>query len=311
MQVSPNIRKKMAFLVGDLICRCIHDARMIPYILHQEEVINILIDDPPLFEKLVQNEQAFQMEYSKKSLTANFDAISELKKAETLDTFNKLLGIESPGNLSPNLDLINQLTRTFAVYISNAHALFDKSFEEFMDKFRQWLQGAGMTLRKIEFTLEDVEVLKKNAESFLSAREFLQAFAYDRLLNSQATIREIIDFPAHRFSLSEDLIRCALKDSVLATALVKFVIRVSYLSQGTWSDLFSTLVKLVHQDIGLCSRKQLVELIEHDVIFSCNLLCMSIAELKNLPSSGRRSAIEQSLEKIKGEAGFMLVSRDP
>jgi len=62
MQTSAEIRKKLATLIGNLICRCISDARMIPYILNREEVITMLMDDPARFEKLVQDEHTDQSE---------------------------------------------------------------------------------------------------------------------------------------------------------------------------------------------------------------------------------------------------------
>jgi hypothetical protein len=80
---------------------------------------------------------------------------------------------------------------------------------------------------------------------------------------------------------------------------VKFVLRASYLSQGAWGDLFPILARLVHQNNGLFTPLQLIDLIERDVFFSCNLLCMSFAELKELPPAERRSGIGRRLEKFK------------
>ena len=76
---------------------------------------------------------------------------------------------------------MNQLTRTFAVYAGNAATLFDKAFEDFMDKFRQSLQKAGMTIRTIDFTADDSALLENRAMSYISQGEFLQAFTYERL----------------------------------------------------------------------------------------------------------------------------------
>jgi hypothetical protein len=89
MRTSPEIRKKLAQLIGNLIRRCIHEARMIPYILSQEEVIKMLVDDPALFERLVREEQTDQTAYSKKDLTAKIDAVSELAKLDSLETFEE------------------------------------------------------------------------------------------------------------------------------------------------------------------------------------------------------------------------------
>ena len=89
MQTSAEIRKKLATLIGNLICRCISDARMIPYILNREEVITMLMDDPARFEKLVQDEHADKSEYSKSDLTVKLDAAAELGKLDAVEAFER------------------------------------------------------------------------------------------------------------------------------------------------------------------------------------------------------------------------------
>ena len=103
------------------------------------------MDDPARFEKLVQAEQADKSEYSKSDLTVKLDAAAELGKLDAVEAFERSFWNGPEIDLEPILDLVNQLTRTFAVYAGNAATLFDKAFEDFMDKFRQSLQKAGMT----------------------------------------------------------------------------------------------------------------------------------------------------------------------
>ena len=91
MQTSAEIRKKLATLIGNLICRCISDARMIPYILNREEVITMLMDDPARFEKLVQDEHTDQSEYSKSDLTVKLDAAAELGNLDAVEAFERLV----------------------------------------------------------------------------------------------------------------------------------------------------------------------------------------------------------------------------
>ncbi len=297
MQASSEIRKKLAFLIGNLIRRCIHDARMIPYILSRDEVIKMLVDDPASFEKLVREEHADQTAYSKEDLTVKLDAASELGKLDSLEAFEKDFWGGPEVDLAPILDLTNQLTRTFAVYLGNASTLFDKSFEEFMRKFRQSLFRAGMTLRRVDFTLQDVAALEENAREYLSAGEFLQAFTFDRLLSSQIMIEEVVNLPKEGFSLRESLMRQALNTPGLCRALPKFVIRISYISQGVWEDLFPVLVRLVRSEPGLCTASHLIDLIEQDIVFACNLLCTSYADLRQWKSARRKEAIENSIGK--------------
>jgi len=282
MQGSAEIRKKLATLIGHLISRCIQDARMIPAVLHRDEVINILVDDPALFQKLVQEEQADKRELSKQDLTIKLDAVKELGNLDKIEALEQPFWDAPEVNLTPIMDAANQLTRTFSVYLGNASTLFDRSFEEFMDKFRRSLNQAGLTLKRFDFTADDVKVLEAHAMSYISAGEFLQAFIFDRLLSSQVMIKQLVYLPAEGFSLREDLIRRALQDPNVYPELTKFIIRISYISQGSWDDLFPVLARIVLQGPALCSLKDLVGFIERDVFFSCNLLCKSYEEIRLL-----------------------------
>jgi hypothetical protein len=304
MQASVEIRKKLAMLIGHLICRCIYEARMIPTVLQREDVINILVDDPALFIKLVRDEDADKSEYSKEALTVKLDAVAELGKLDSLEAFRKPFWDGPEIDLSQLLALTNQLTRTFVVYMGNASTLFDRAFEEFMSKFRRSLERAGMTLRKVDFTLDDVATFENNTMSYLSTGEFLQAFTFDRLLTSQTMIKQVVNLPAAGFSLRENTVRHALKDPRLFSAMVKFVLRISYVSQGAWEDLFPILARLVHQESGPCGPAQLIDHIEQDVVFSCNLLRRSYAEIRQWTPVERRLVIERNLESYRGKEGI-------
>jgi hypothetical protein len=171
-----------------------------------------------------------------------------------------------------------------------------------MNKFRQTLQRAGLTLRTVDLSLDDVAILRESAVAYLSTGEFLQAFTFDRLLSSQVMIEQVVNLPARGFALREDLIRRALSEADRASALVKFVLRISYVSQGAWEDLFPLLVRMVHQEPGLYAPRRLVDLIEEDVVFLCNLLCSSYPELRQQAPVERRGAIESSLERYRTKA---------
>jgi hypothetical protein len=300
MPALDEIRKKLATLIGSTISRCISEARLIPYVLTQEEAVNILVDDPSKFEKLLREE--LEADVADGDLTLKLDALVDLRKIDSLDQFENSSWVKSDAEIAPILDLTNQLSRTFAVYLGNASTLFDKSFEDFMDRFRDSMQRAGMIIRTVDFTLDDVSVLEKNAESYLRAGEFLQAFTFDRLLSSQILIKQVVNLPAHGFVLRENLIKIGLNDPDLCMKLARFVLRISYVSQGAWEDLFPMLVKMAREKQGLCSFLRLVDLIEKDVVFSCNLLCKPYSELRRWSPFQRRSAIESGLEKIGNKA---------
>lgn len=302
MQAADEIRKKLATLIGQIISRCISDARMIPTVLKRDEVIDILMDDPALFQKLVQDEHASESALSKEDLTIRLDAVAELGKLDKLEAFEKSFWEGPEVDLTGIMELTNQLTRTFAVFVGNAATLFDKSFEEFMDKFRQSLQSAGMSLKTFDFTLDDVAILQEVAESNLSAGDFLQAFTFERLLRSQIMMRQLVNLPAGGFSLRDNLIRSALDDPRLFAEVTRFVIRVSYISQGSWDDLFASLAGLVSQKSDESGQEELIHLIEQDVFFSCNLLCSSYVEIRQLTAAQRRLAIERGLQKYKDQS---------
>jgi hypothetical protein len=88
------------------------------------------------------------------------------------------------------------------------------------------------------------------------------------------------------------------------SALIKFVLRVSYISHGAWEDLFTNLVQQVYREPALYSPAKLVDMIEQDVVFSCNLLCGSYAEIRQWPSTQRRQAIEESLKRSREKEGL-------
>jgi hypothetical protein len=303
MQTSAEIKRKLAALLGNLISRCICEARMIPHVLSQEEVINLLVTNPSLYEKLVQDEHTGKTELSKTDLTIKMDVAKELENLGGLEAFDKPFWDGPEVDLSPILDMTNQLTRTFAVYLGNAATLFDREFEEFMNKFRQSMQRAGMILKTVDFTLEDAAILESSAQSFLVAGEFLKAFTFDRLLGSQIMMKQVVNLPSAGFSLRENLIRYALKDPNLTSSLIKFVLRISYVSQGVWEDLFATVMRLVRKEPGLCNSARVMELVEQDVFFSCNLLRRSYAEIREWPAAKRKSAIESALQKYEEPAG--------
>jgi hypothetical protein len=305
MQSSPEIRNKLVLVIGDLICRCIEEARKVPFILEQDQVVDILVANPDYFAKLVGEEQRDRTEYARDRLTAKLDAVIELGQFDVLDAFDVSLA-GNPGarvDLEEVLKQVNQLTRTFAVYFGNIVTIFEKEFQLFAERFRQHLQQSGMALRPTEFTLRDMTALSERAESYLIAGHFLQAFSFDRVLSSQVISREVAILPSPDYSLSRNLIRNALQDANLCASFVKFLLRTCYISQGSWQDLFGTLVDLVHEEPALLSKSSLIDRIEQDGIFCCNLLCDSFVSVRALPADERRDAIDKRLNRWRSTLG--------
>jgi hypothetical protein len=298
MTTSIEIRQKLATLIGHLVSRCIREARMIPTVLHREEMINLLMDDPDMFAKLVREEHADNAALSKDDLTVKMDAVAELAKLDSLEVFEQSYWEESEVDLAPVLDLTNQLTRTFAVYLGNSSTLFDREFEEFMIKFRSSLQKAGMTIKAVDFTVDDCSAFVETAISYLEAGDLLQAFTFDKLLSSQIMMKQVVNLPAAGFSLRETLIKHALEDQRFASALIKFALRISYISHGAWEDLVPMLTKIIYQEPGLITPEQLIDYVEQDIVFSCNLLCRSYTEIRHWIPVQRRQEIELRLKEL-------------
>lgn len=305
MQTSPEIRNKLVLVIGDLICRCIEEARKVPFILDQEQVVDILVASPDYFAKLVGEEQRDRTEYARDRLTAKLDAVIELGQFEALDAFDVSLASHTGAevDLEQVLRQVNQLTRTFAVYFGNIVTIFEKEFQLFAGRFRQHLQQSGMALRATELTSRDMAALAERAEAYLIGGHFLQAFSFDRVLSSQVITKEVAVLPSPEYSLSRNLIRNALQDANLCTAFVKFLLRTCYISQGSWQDLFVILVDLVHEEPALFSKPALIDRIEQDGVFCCNLLCDSFANLRAFPSGERRDAIDKRLNRWRSKAG--------
>jgi hypothetical protein len=297
MEASEEIKSKLVLVLGRLITRCIEEARNVPYILDQEEVVDILVRNPALFERLVRDEQAQCTEYSKEKLTATLDAVNELGHFEGLDSFDMTFSspCESEAELKPILDQINQLTRTFMVYIGNAATIFEKECARFYEKFQQSVQDTGAGFKPVQLTTADMPSLEHIAVSYAASGQYLQAVLFGRLLNLEIVSGRLVQLP-ERYSFDESIILQIAREESRTSSLVRFVLRACYISQGGWEDLFSVLVRTARRTPEVLNRALLIEAIGQDAIFACNFLCASFADLKSQPAEIRAAAIETRLD---------------
>jgi hypothetical protein len=299
MQASGEIKSKLALVIGQLISRCIEEARKVPYILDQQEAVDILVGNPALFAKLVCDEEADRIEFSREKLTASLDAVKELGQFEALDGMDMSFScpMESTADLAPIVETINQLTRTFIVYVGNTVTIVEKERELFAEKLRQWLQKSGLSLRTVQLYASDMGELEQSANAYLLSGQFLQAFLFGHLLSSSVIAGDVVRLPSSSsYSLNENLIRTGLLEAGLFPNVVRFILRACYISQGQWEDLFEVLVRFSEEEAQVCTRSQLVDMIEQDAIFCCNLLGRSFPDLRRLQQAERRSAIERTLQ---------------
>jgi hypothetical protein len=301
MQPSREISGKLVLVIRNLICRCVEEARSVPYILRREEAVDLLLRNPDRFQKLVEQERLDRAEYSMDTLTAKLDALEELGQFEALGACDTSLygRSESDSDLSPAIEQINQLTRTFSVYISNTVTLFEKEFELFTQKLHDLLGRSGMALQVVEFTEEDLAELEKGAETYLASGRLLEAFVFERLISCHVITKQVVGLPSG-YSLGEKLIRSATRDAGLSSKMIRFILRASYISQGGWNDLFAMLVRIVDGEPQ--PRTVLTDFIEQDAIFACNLLCGTFSDLKHQNPDDRRAAIEKALEGWSGKS---------
>lgn len=305
MQASQMVRQKLALVIGNLMRRCIEEARQIPYVLDQDQIVGLLVDDPAFFAKLVQEEHHDRTEFSSERLTAKLDALTELGQFEAIDRFDISFSrpVASDADLEPVLDLVNRLTRTFVVYIGNMVTIFEKEFQLLMERFRQSLQQGEIHPDAVELTPSDMAELEKEAAVYLDAGQFLQALSFDRLLRSEVITKELVILPSADYSFNKNLLKHGQKDADRFASLVKFILRACYISQGAWQDNFVTLVDLLYADEDVGRRSQLIDTIEQDGVFCCNLLRESFANLKKWSPDQRRAAIEKKLETCRAGPG--------
>ncbi len=305
MDASQEVREKLVLVLGNLLCRCIEEARKVPYILDPDDAVQILIENPQHFERLVLDEQLDRTEFSSENLTARLDTFEELEQFKSLDAWDMSFSgrLEAAADLSPIVDRVNQLSRTFSVYVSNMITIFEREFALFVEKFRRSLRLTGMPIRAIELTSDDMAGLATRAKSYLFAGQFVQAFSFDRLLNCHVIDKDALIVPYPGYSVSQELMRSTLKVAGLFRPLVKFILRLTYISQNTWHELFEMLLRLVDAQCDLQTRNALVELIQEDIIFACNLLHEPFADVQHWTPDQRRAAIEAKLAAVTLDEG--------
>ena len=297
MQVNLEIREKLVLVIGRLMSRCIAEASKVPYVIPKDQVVSMLIEEPELFERLVLEEQQAKTEYSREELTTRVDALTEIGQLKALDRFDMSFARSSDSDTGsePIIEQINLLTRSFIVYTNNTITVFEKEFEMLIERFRQSLRERNLSTRAMDLDEDDLTGLVRTAEIHLAAGEYIQAFSFDRLLISQVITKDIVQLPPSGYSLSRSLIRSAPKDTARFSELIKFILRVSYISQGGWQDLFVNLLKLANSQPEIYKRSLLIKLIEEDAFFTCNLLRHSFSNLKMWSGAQRKAAIEECL----------------
>jgi hypothetical protein len=292
--LSQTARRKLALVIGQIIGRSIEEARNIPFVLENDEVIDILVRDPDRFNSLINQEQVGKAQFSTGTLTDQLDAVAELGQLEVLDGYDMSFGEtnSSEEDLKPAVNLIHHLTRLFAVYLGNTVTLFEKEFDTFVSKLNSSIQSGDRSLEQVRLDPDDMLEIEHIADKYLDFGKYMQAFLVDRLLSMHVVSKKLISLP-QGYSLATKLVERLCHREEAAHPFLTFVLRASYVSQGGWEDYLVAAVRYSIQHPSW--RSVLIGAIERDAIFCCNFLRDSFGNLKHLSSAELHQRIEAEL----------------
>ncbi len=295
---SRSVTNKLVQVVLNLARRSIDEARKVPYVVEQDNVVDILLNHPDLYQQLVSDGQLEGEGLPQGRVLVKVDILAEIEEFTPLDRL--LLDNWS----SDNVDLesvtaqVNSMTKLFLAYHSNMVATFEREYDQFLERYWKTLEGAEERFSPLPLYPSDLEEVRRTAEGFLAEKRYIEAFSLGKLFHPEIVRDFLFQFPGPDYSLTQELIQSSPKNGPAYSNLVRFILRACYLSHNLWSDLFSTLLKLADSEPGLYHRPHVVELIEQDLVFCCNLLHTTYDQLHALPADERRAAIETSLRAV-------------
>lgn len=291
------IKEKLILVIINLVVRSIEEAKRVPYLVEQENLVDILINHPDIYQQMVLEGQLDGNGVPKGKTIIKLDILSELNEFEGLDRFDMSLEGMMPqtDQDSPVFNQINLLSKMFMAYLSNIITTFEKSYEQFLDRYRQSMQGMIQKADVVEISWDDLGGVRQTAESLLDAGEFIQSFSLGRLMDPEVIASDLIHFPAVDDTLARLLLANAPQDVDKFRRLAKFILRACYISHNHWQDIFQVLAELAEHNPQRYHREVLIALIEQDSVFCCNLLHETYESLLARPPEDRRRAIEQAL----------------
>ncbi len=297
MKSSGTVKDKLVQVILNLARRSIDEARKVPYWVEQDNVVDILINHPDLYKTLVSEGQLEGDGVPQGKMLVKLDILAEIEEFRSLD--KQLVGAWGSGQSKIDLESVssqvNSLTKLFLAYHGNMVAIFEKEYDHFLGRFRKTLDETEEELHPFLLDQSDFEEARQMAEAYLAEQRFIEAFSLGKLFHPDIIRNLLFQFPDPEYSLVEELIRESPKIEPAYSNLVRFILRACYLSHSLWCDLFVVLLKLVEQDPGLYHRQKILELVEQDIVFCCNLLHTTYDQLHSMSAEQRRAAIEASL----------------
>lgn len=298
MSEQDRIREKLILVLINLISRAIEDARKVPYLMEQDNLVDILINNPDIYQQMVLDGQMEEEGMPTGKVVVKLDILSQMQEFELLDQYDMTLSgmAGQEESSSPVFNQINLLSKMFMAYISNMITTFEKSYEDFLERYRRTLRDAGQQVELVEISWDDLENVRKSAEGMLTSGHFIEAFSFDRLFDPDVVASDLIHFPVAEDTLARRLLLKPPPDVDQYRRLVKFILRACYISHNHWQDIFFALADLADQEPERYHRPLLIELIDEDSVFCCNLLHQTTESLLGWTAAQRQEAIEKALE---------------
>jgi len=297
MSEQDRIKEKLILVLINLISRAIEDARKVPYVMEQDNLVDILINNPDIYQQMVLEGQIEGDGMPTGKVVVKLDILSQMQEFELLDQYDMTLASMAghQESSSPVFNQINLLSKMFMAYISNMITTFEKSYEDFLERYRRTMRDAGQPVELVEISWEDLKNVRKSAEGMLACGHFIEAFSFGRLFDPEVVASDLFHFPAADDSLAQMLLLKPPSDIDQYRRLVKFILRVCYISHNHWQDIFFTLADLAEREPERYRRPLLVEMIDQDSVFCCNLLHQTTESLLGWTPAQRQEAIEKAL----------------
>lgn len=304
MQSTGTVKDKLVRVVLNMACRSMDEARKVPYVVEQDNIVDILINHPDLYEKLVAEGQLEGDGVPPGKMLLRLDILGEIEEFRSLDKYSDDTWDVSrhEADMDRLSSQVNSLTKLFLAYHGNMVAIFEREYDHFLERFQKTLGTGEEKVRPLRLDRSDLEEVQRTAETYLADQRFIEAFSLGKLFHPEVIRNLLFQFPQPEYSLVEEIIRESPGKELAYEALVKFILRACYLSHNLWRDLFSALMRLAEQEPELYQRPKILGLIEQDLFFCCNLLHSTYDQLRSLSAQERKDAIEASLHAMSSRA---------
>lgn len=292
-----QIKKKLIWVLSNFISRSIEEARKVPYLMDRDNLVDILVRNPDIYRQMLLNGQIDEDGISRGKVVVKVDILDQIAEFKALDeydlTFTSMVGQDA---LRPLVfEKINLLSKMFMAYFSNLIAIFEKTYEEFHERFRETMKPPAHATSLVSISWDDLEDIKKRAIELVKEGKFIQAFSIGRLMDPELISSDLVLFPRAGDSFARLLLQSLPWDVDLCQRMTKFILRTCYISHNHWYDIFHALMQLANQEPNRFHRELIIQEIEQDSIFCCNLLHETYENILTWKTGELRVAIEIAL----------------